>query len=55
MILERCKRRHFYDRDKFAECPYCALEKSGIEEETGEFSDSLEDTADGGEKQPFIG
>lgn len=38
VILKRCKKRHFYDSNKFDECPYCAIEKSGLEEETKEFS-----------------
>lgn len=37
MILKRCKKRHFYDSDKFDACPYCSMEKSGLEEETKEY------------------
>lgn len=45
MILQKCKRGHFYDSDKFAECPYCALEKNVVEEKTEEWSkNSLEVT-----------
>lgn len=45
MILQKCKKNHFYDSDKFAECPYCATEKSGLEEETQSFSsNSMEKT-----------
>lgn len=38
MILQKCKRGHYYDCDKFAECPYCSLEKNVIEEKTGDWS-----------------
>lgn len=38
MILQRCKNEHYYDSDKFAECPYCALQKSGMEERTEDWS-----------------
>lgn len=45
MILQKCKKNHFYDSDKFAQCPYCAIEKSGLEEETQSFSsNSMEKT-----------
>ena len=45
MLLQRCEKNHFYDKDKFAGCPYCALEKCGQEEETNPVStNSLEDT-----------
>lgn len=45
MILQQCKKNHFYNADKFKKCPYCALEKSGIEEDTDVFLvDSIEET-----------
>lgn len=45
MVLQKCKRGHFYDCDKFAECPYCALEKNVVEEKTEAWSkNSLEAT-----------
>lgn len=45
MILRKCKKNHFYDSDKFAKCPFCAIEKSGLEEETQSFSsNSMEKT-----------
>lgn len=45
MLLQRCSKKHFYDSDKFAECPYCAIEKSGLEEVTRDFPViSLEET-----------
>ena len=34
MVLQKCKKGHFYDCDKFVECPYCALEKNVVEEKT---------------------
>lgn len=34
MQLQRCEKNHFYDRSKFAECPYCAIGKIGLEEKT---------------------
>lgn len=34
MILHKCKKGHYYDSDKFAECPYCTLAKNVMEEET---------------------
>ncbi len=45
MILQKCKRGHYYDSDKFAECPYCALEKNVAEEKTENwFQGALEAT-----------
>lgn len=34
MRLQKCNKNHFYNGEKFKKCPYCALEKSGIEEDT---------------------
>lgn len=38
MLLQKCNKNHFFNKDKFKKCPYCALEKSGIEEDTDTFS-----------------
>lgn len=38
MILQKCKRGHYFDSDKFAECPYCSLEKNVVEEKTEDWS-----------------
>lgn len=38
MLLQKCNKNHFYNKDKFKQCPYCALEKSGLEDETDSFS-----------------
>lgn len=38
MILQKCNKNHFFNHDKFKKCPYCALEKSGIEEDTDTYS-----------------
>lgn len=38
MILQKCKHGHYYDSDKFAECPYCALGKHVEEEPTEKWS-----------------
>ena len=37
MRLQKCNKNHFYNGEKFKKCPYCALEKSGIEEDTDIF------------------
>lgn len=37
MRLQKCNKNHFYNGEKFKKCPYCALEKSGIEEDTDTF------------------
>jgi DNA-binding helix-hairpin-helix protein with protein kinase domain len=34
VILKRCKKNHFFDSNHFSRCPYCAIEKSGLEEDT---------------------
>lgn len=45
MLLQKCNKNHFYNMGKFKQCPYCALEKSGIEEDTDVFSvQSIEKT-----------
>lgn len=41
MILQKCKRGHYFDSDKFAECPYCSLEKNVVEEKTGDWSKNV--------------
>lgn len=38
MILTKCKKEHYYDSDKFAECPYCALEKCGVTEKMDDWA-----------------
>ena len=53
MILQRCKKKHFYDSDKFAECPYCAIEKSGLEEETEDFFISSLEATEPASNQPL--
>jgi hypothetical protein len=46
MILHKCEQGHFYDQDKFAECPYCALEKTVTDEKTQSYSRNIfEETA----------
>ena len=37
MRLQKCNKNHFYNGEKFKKCPYCALEKSEIEEDTDTF------------------
>lgn len=44
MILHRCERGHYYDSDKFAECPYCSLEKNVVEDATEDFANKYEST-----------
>lgn len=44
MILHRCERGHYYDSDKFAECPYCSLEKNVVEDATEDFANKYEAT-----------
>ncbi|HCJ08680.1 MAG TPA: hypothetical protein DHV96_10065 [Lachnospiraceae bacterium] len=34
MILHKCNKGHYYDSDKFAECPYCTLAQNIIEDPT---------------------
>lgn len=41
MVLTKCEKGHFYDHDKFAECPYCALEKTEVEEQTQSWSKNM--------------
>ena len=45
MILHKCDKGHYYDSDKFAECPYCTLAKNIMEEQTDlEGNNALEAT-----------
>lgn len=44
MVLHRCEHGHYYDSDKFAECPYCSLGKNVIEDETVELEAGGEST-----------
>ena len=45
MLLQKCNKNHFYNQDKFKKCPYCALEKSGVAEDTDIFTiQSMEKT-----------
>lgn len=46
MLLQKCNKNHFFNKDKFKKCPYCALEKSGIEEDTDTFSVQSMDKTD---------
>ncbi len=46
MLLQKCNKNHFFNKDKFKKCPYCALEKSGIEEDTDTFSIQSEEKTD---------
>lgn len=45
MILRKCEKGHYYNHDKFAECPYCALQHSEPEGKTQSWSvNSMEET-----------
>ncbi len=55
MILHICEKGHYYDCDKFASCPYCAMENNIGKEQTGSWStnsyDITEGTLNSNEKQ----
>ena len=44
MVLHRCEHGHYYDSDKFVECPYCSLEKNVVEDATENFVNPYEST-----------
>lgn len=41
MVLQKCERNHYFDSDKFVECPYCALEKNVVEDKTESWSQNV--------------
>ena len=48
MILHKCDKGHYYDSDKFAECPYCTLAKNIMEEQTELEGNNALEATDGG-------
>lgn len=44
MVLHRCERGHYFDSDKFAECPYCSLGSNVVEDETEDLGNQYEST-----------
>lgn len=44
MVLHRCENGHYFDSDKFVECPYCSLEKNVVEDATENFINPYEST-----------
>lgn len=44
MVLHRCEKGHYYDSDKFAECPYCSLGNNVVEDETEDLGNQYEST-----------
>lgn len=44
LILHRCEKGHYFDSDKFAECPYCSLGKNVVEDVTYDYDNGYEST-----------
>lgn len=44
LVLHRCEKGHYYDSDKFAECPYCSLGDNVVEDETEDLDNRYEST-----------
>lgn len=44
MILNKCSKGHYYDQDKFAACPYCALADNYVEQKTEDKSKGFTQT-----------
>lgn len=51
MLLHKCEKGHYYDKDKFAACPYCAMEQQIGKEQTNVWSTNAHDVTEIGWKQ----